>query len=753
MARKKFAAVVLSLGCMHASSVMALGLGELSLESFLNEPLNARVDLLNTGGLHEDEIKIRLATKEDFEKLGLDRAYFLTSIKFEVSTDESGQTRIVMTSDDPVLEPYLDFIVEARWPSGRLLREYTILIDPPVFDQGTTVISASERVEEIEGIPAPAKKKEQVDSSGTKVDVRKSDLAPGEMPQRGYNSATSATPVAGSKYMIRRDDTLWEVAQKAQPEGASVHQTMLDIQRLNPGAFIDGNINRVKAGYIVYLPDSGDISSADMASALAEVRQQNEDWREGRESQPVSAGPSLRIAAEPEPAADAASGTAASIGASTAAMEDLDKAELDRADMEQRLEAMQQQVETLQRIVNVKDEQIAALQQAVSGESDTPAAQDGESGELGQLVGEPAAQEEIEALAEEEMSGVDEEIVVETDETVEVVEEAIVQTADTPESKPVSETPAPQESGGLMSNLLYGIGAVVLAVLAFVFIRRRREEDDEQDFTADTQDAFAKVELRDQQLEEETPEPEPEVIKEELVEEVAAAEEDRQEGTRGYGEHKHDEYASDVDEVDALAEADIYIAYGRYPQAIDLLKNAIGTEPGNPAYRLKLLELHADMGDKNAALEQYGELKSINDAASLERAETLMASVGGMAAAPIEEETTLEISPLDLLPEGDEPLKASFSGLEIEELDTGDSMVEDLDLSADFADSELDQDVLDDDLVIAAESNGFSTKLDLARAYLDMGDDDGARQILEEVAAEGNEELQAEARELLERIG
>lgn len=334
-----------------------------------------------------------------------------------------------------------------------------------------------------------------------------------------------------------------------------------------------------------------------------------------------------------------------------------------------------------------------------------------------------------------------------------MVEEAIVQTADTPESKPVSETPAPQESGGLMSNLLYGIGAVVLAVLAFVFIRRRREEDDEQDFTADTQDAFAKVELRDQQLEEETPEPEPEVIKEELVEEVAAAEEDRQEGTRGYGEHKHDEYASDVDEVDALAEADIYIAYGRYPQAIDLLKNAIGTEPGNPAYRLKLLELHADMGDKNAALEQYGELKSINDAASLERAETLMASVGGMDAAPIEEETTLEISPLDLLPEGDEPLKASFSGLEIEELDTGDSMVEDLDLSADFADSELDQDVLDDDLVIAAESNGFSTKLDLARAYLDMGDDDGARQILEEVAAEGNEELQAEARELLERIG
>jgi pilus assembly protein FimV len=120
---RKFAAVVFSLGCLQASSVMALGLGELTLDSFLNEPLNARVDLLNTGGLHQDEIRIRLATKEDFDKLGLHRAYFLTNIKFEVVAGDSGNAQLVISSDEPVLEPYLDFIVEARWPSGRLLRE------------------------------------------------------------------------------------------------------------------------------------------------------------------------------------------------------------------------------------------------------------------------------------------------------------------------------------------------------------------------------------------------------------------------------------------------------------------------------------------------------------------------------------------------------------------------------------------------------------------------------------------------------
>ena len=144
--------------------MLALGLGEVRLESFLNEPLKASVDLLNMGGLHEDEIKIRLATTEDFDKLGLERNFFLTNIRFDVVADGNGGARIVISSEEPVLEPYLDFIVEARWPSGRLIREYTVLVDPQVFSQATPVVSASQRVEEVEGIPPPAKKKRATSS-------------------------------------------------------------------------------------------------------------------------------------------------------------------------------------------------------------------------------------------------------------------------------------------------------------------------------------------------------------------------------------------------------------------------------------------------------------------------------------------------------------------------------------------------------------------------------------------------------------
>jgi pilus assembly protein FimV len=771
---RKFAAVVFSLGCLHVSSVMALGLGELSLESFLNEPLKAHVDLLNTGNLHEDEIRIRLATKEDFEKLGLDRAYFLTSIKFEVSRDERGRAKIIITSDDPVLEPYLDFIVEARWPSGRLLREYTVLVDPPVFDQSTPVVSASKRVAEVYGEPEPVKKTTQTapETSGTHVDIKKSGLAPGEMPQRGYNAEASTTPLAGSRYMIRRDDTLWEVAMQARPEGASVHQTMLDIQRLNPSAFIDGNINRVKAGYIVYLPDAAEISSADVSAALAEVRQQNEDWRAGRESQPsATAGPALRISAEPQESPETIAATPGDQPvaiAGGAAAEDMDKVALESAEMEQRLVAMEQQVETLQRIVSLKDDQIAALQGALAnGAAPSEAEEDALAEDAppaeGLLEGDG---QELEATPEEMAESdsaatpVEDSAAATEDESTAAVEPAVA-VAPVTEPRPApAPAPAPEPRGGIMDYLMYIVGALLLAILGFIFLRRRGSTEEGSATAPAAADVFADVELT-QPLEVEAPaepaEPDAPVVAA-LSEEEPPADDGRD--NRGYGERKHDEYASDEDAGDALAEADIYIAYGRFTQAIDLLNGAVANDPNNAAYRVKLLEAHAELGDQAAVEEQLAQLQAIGDADSLARAEQVMAGLGGAAAMAAAEAPAPDLDgadPLDLAGVLDDSLEADFSGLEIESPDataSDDGVADDLDLSADFIAGDTQLSTGDDeDLVIAAESNGLSTKLDLARAYLDMGDEDGARQILEEVAAEGSDELQAEARALLDRIG
>ena len=724
---RKFAAVVFSLGCIHASSSFALGLGELKLESFLNEPLKAEVNLLNTGGLHADEIRIRLATREDFERMGVERAYFLTSIQFDVAVDAQGRGTISISSDDPVLEPYLDFIIEARWPSGRLLREYTVLVDPPLFDTTSPVVSATQRVAEVEGTPLPddsgKKSQDPAATSGTRVDIKKSGLAPGEMPDRDFSADTSATPRSGAKYMIHRDDTLWEIAAAAKPSGASVHQTMLDIQRLNPNAFIDGNINRIKAGYIVYLPSEDDISSKDLAAALAEVKQQNEDWQAGRASKPIATGPKLRISADPveessEEGGDAGEYTA---GASAAA-EELEKAELEQAEMAEELASMQQQVDTLQRIVNLKDDQIAALQSALE--------------EAGGSVDEGQSAPIEGGAAEAVVDSVDTEAAAEDTASQAVVAPAPVAEPE-PAPKPAPKpAPAPAEEGGLMSYLLYGLGAVLLLVLGSMFLRRRKEEED----TSVGDEAFADVELKSEPVAVVAePEPEPEALEEVEPEEDVEPVRDN----RGYGERKHDEYASDVETGDALAEADIYIAYGRYPQAKDLLQNAINAEPGNAAYRLKLLETELQMGNRAGAEEQLRELEALGDAGSVARAQDLLG--GG---------DSFSEPPAGLAEEVDSTLESDFAGLEIEDnLDQGDSLEDDLDLSADFGEESLPEASEDEDLVIAAEANGMSTKLDLARAYMDMGDEDGARQILEEVIAEGSEENKAEAGALLERIG
>jgi pilus assembly protein FimV len=787
---RKINAVVLSLGCLQASSVAALGLGELTMESFLNEPLRAKVDLLNTGGLHEDQIKIRLATRDDFEKLGVDRAYFLTSLKFEVEMNDSGSASIRVSSEDPVREPYLDFIVEARWPSGRLLREYTVLVDPPAFDASSPVVSASRRVEEVEGIPDPAKKKSEAPaaSGGTRVDVRRSGLAPGAMPQRDYNAEAQLNPAPGSRYMIRRDDTLWEVASRAKPAGVSVHQTMLDIQRLNPDAFIDGNINRVKAGYIVYLPGAGDISSDDEAAALEEVRRQNRDWREGRVSQSRAAtGPSLRISADEGDAPAPRTGEGAPQTGGAAAVEDLEGAESGPDGTAQRLAAMEQQVETLQRIVSLKDDQIAALQEALaeaggSGEPEAGAgasgAGAGETGAVEVADSEPgsaagsgaddvtgsaeAADEEVEGIkaaamgssfdegpgrgAEEEDSaagmadGAEGVKAAPAEAEEEKAQQAVAAkpAAPQPKAAPARSSTAPAAaSGGPLSYVLYGLGALVLAFLGFLFLRRRTGEHDEEPAAAAvSEDLFADVELQDETLELEPAE--------ELPEPAAS-------GARGYGERKHDEYASDVDTGDALAEADIYIAYGRYPQAIELLRNAIAHEPGNPGYRLKLLEILTEMGDRDGAEQQLAELEAIDDRDAVARAREVLAgtaspnvaSIAGRGGAGPDQGRAVG-----------ESLQSNFDQLEIEEPLSNPELAGELDLSADFG-ADRTRRVAEDDeeLVIATEANGISTKLDLARAYLDMGDDEGARQILEEVLAEGSDEQRAEACILLERVG
>jgi pilus assembly protein FimV len=813
------------------------------MQSFLNEPLRAEVVLLDTRDLVAEDIRIRLAGVDDFDRLGVERSYFLTSIEFDVNLDSStGRGVIRLTTPGAVLEPYLDIIIEARWPQGRVLREYTVLVDPPAFRTEVLTVSASERIEAAApdkpavapsrdsspDTPAPAP------SAGRPaVAVRESTLAPGEMPERAFSAETAPEPSAGSRYMVRRDETLWEIASRGRPGGVSVQQAMIDIQRVNPEAFIDGNINRIKAGYIIYLPRAGEVDSPTLAAALEEVREQNAAFDSARSAPGVSAAARLRVSADPVLPSDAipADAPVASATEREASAEDLAPgptptapapAAADSGVSEQlaaRLAEMAERLDTLEQIVALKDEQIATLEQALREAREAAAA--------------PAAP-------------------------------TVTQTPATTPQPAAGPTPVRSPPVAQIPWIpIAGAAAALLLGAALVLMRRRRSALEGEDALAAEDagdDVFEGVSLRSDALVE-TPKatrsaaPEPAEQRPKAKEVVAAEpepeaprESDRG-GSRGYGERKNDDYIDDGAGGDTLAEADIYIAYGRYLQAIELLNSAIEREPDNATFRLKLTELYVDMGEVDSAAKQLEALREHGDGEAIARAEALLGDTAAapapadavvassaalrtdtfaddaqdVGAGPVSDDPAAPIAagavnPLsdqdsdvasslgadghtepgldldmddeavrtaaahreavhlddELPPLGDTPEDEGFGPIEFQHLEIEEeSLPSDADsLDLDATDEDLDlTDALTDldtpatadgtsgdenegeDLLIADDADQMATKLDLARAYLDMGDSDGARGILEEVAEGGSGSQQQEARELLQRIG
>src|SRR5690606_35261440 len=217
--------------------VSALGLGEIRLNSALNEPLDAEIPLLNIGELSEAEIIAGLASRSDFDNAGVERELILSGLLFNLDFAAPGGPVLRVFSQKPIREPYLDFLVDVQWPAGRLLREYTLLLDLPVYAGGTfTKKKASAPVASASARQSGSRHTQGAASS---------------------NYGSSSTLVAGDEqYVVKEGDTLWRLASSLQSSD-SVHQRMAGIQQLNPDAFINGDINLLKKGAVLRFPAAG----------------------------------------------------------------------------------------------------------------------------------------------------------------------------------------------------------------------------------------------------------------------------------------------------------------------------------------------------------------------------------------------------------------------------------------------------------------------------------------------------------------
>lgn len=258
--------VVAAMLAVPATS-FALGVGDIEWQSKLNEPLRATIELIYGDSEEALSATAQLASPEDFARVGLDRSQVEVPLSFEVQRNDQGNFVIVVTSQESVEEPFLNFLVEVEWDNGRLLREYVVLLDPPVTAPASNVV-------DVTPIPDEPAVRDTAD-----------DVPPSTQPATTTPSTSTQRPstprYAGDEEYgpVARGETLWEIARDTRPSSEiTINQMMVLLLELNPDAFYEQNVNALREGAILRIPDSSDAQGMPAGTANARVEEFNELW-------------------------------------------------------------------------------------------------------------------------------------------------------------------------------------------------------------------------------------------------------------------------------------------------------------------------------------------------------------------------------------------------------------------------------------------------------------------------------------------
>ncbi len=649
----KFRIMLVVLALVTPAIASALGLGKLELQSALNQPFKARVKLLSPTPDELDSLKVMLADQEAFDRAGIQRTFLLTRLRFAVQESEKGADYIQIRSSDPIREPFLNFLLEINWSKGRLFREYTVLLDPPTYSVPSSkqaVVHPQSPVVEIDSsehqVVYDLEYKAKPESVVKPSTASKATPA-AEAPAAYEPPSTVAYAGSGEYGPVETGDTLWSIASAAaQASSVSVQHMMLAILRANPEAFIENNINGLKRGAILQIPEVAD-DSLNQAEALAQVNAQHGLWDEykGRVASHVSEQPvataattesvqaesstsgveetdeaELRLISESdqETGSDQSSATdsAASIDGLNRdlalANESIEVLALENAELKDKLTETEGIIDDLKRLIVLKEDELAAMQEQIM-----IAAADQET--AGEVEMETTADDFVEedvaasedAAAEDEMA---EEDAVADDATAMADEEVMIDV-----------TPAAGEDDGFFGlmglmekakaniTLVAGVvgGLLLLIVLMLVASKKRGEKataielpaEDFPDFNDEdeTVKADAESELDSESVtvipgsDEETILPGddasdtdedvfeiPEVPNEPAPAPASAA-----------------QVATD-DEEDPMEEVKVFLAYEHFDEAESLVKDALSREPDNLYFHSKLLEVFYAAGNKKS---------------------------------------------------------------------------------------------------------------------------------------------------------
>ena len=251
-------------------TLYALGLGEIRLHSALNQPFDAEIELISPTADELAGLKVGLASPDLYSRYGIDRPIYLTSFAFSVQRNRDGRATIKVTSNRSVTEPFVTILVEASWARGRLLREYTVLLDPPVFMPSQPEAQAPVTTPQT-GTQTQRIERQVAQEQPAEPPARATPLpTPSEPTQEPVATASaSGEPIAG-EYTVERNDTLYRIASRVTQGGSrrEINRTMIALFRANPAAF-NGNINRLRSGAVLRIPELADIEAISTGEATA----------------------------------------------------------------------------------------------------------------------------------------------------------------------------------------------------------------------------------------------------------------------------------------------------------------------------------------------------------------------------------------------------------------------------------------------------------------------------------------------------
>lgn len=539
-----------------APAAYGAGLGRITVQSALGQPLRAEVEITSVNREEAASLAIKLASAAAFRQANLEYNPALSGLRVTLGqrTDTGYVVRI--SSPNAVNEPYLDLLLELTSSTGRVLREYTILLDPPALRAAPDVVApAAGRAAAPAPSPAPA-----------------AAAAPAA-PRAAAAPAVSGSRTA-STYEVQRGDTLGSIAERTRPPSASLDQMLVALFRGNPEAFIGGNMNNLRAGSVLKVPDEPQVRATDQAAARREVAAQSADFARYRSrlaQAATEAGPGAAAAAgqgrvttqvqdssAAAPAGDqlkiAQAATAAKTGDEAVARDRQIKDLLDRV---AELERTNQQ---LQKALELQSKTGAQVQAAAEGKP-SAAATTAAAPSPAPVDAAPSAAPPAPAAAP-------------------AVPPA---PAETPKAAAPKAAPPTAEEPGMLSSLVgsnlplvAGLGVVLAGLVGYSLYRRRKPAGGEEDFGLSAEAAHGNS----------------------LFGQTDGRSVDT--GAVSTFNSSFIPAATQVDasDVDPVAEADVYIAYGREEQAEDILKEALRVQPDRHPARVKLMEILARRGDK-----------------------------------------------------------------------------------------------------------------------------------------------------------